>query len=65
MMTLITNENVSLEVAEGIVKTQKELIEKLTPPPPDPKVKNAGGSKGGNEDHDISDEDLAEAVMNA
>jgi len=64
---LIAPDHVTIEVAEGIVKKQAELIEKMKPAPADPKVKNAGGSKDGNleEGHEPTDEELVESIMNA
>jgi len=64
---LIMADSVSFEQAEGIIKTQAELIESLKPAPVDPKVKNAGGVKEQNldEEHEPTDEEIIESIMNA
>ena len=62
---LIEAESISVELAESIVASHKELIEK-TPPAGAPKVLGHGGSgKEPNEAELPTDEQLAEAVENA
>jgi hypothetical protein len=64
---IIISETVTLEQAGVIINKHKELVEKLTLTKPDPKVKNAGGSKDGNleEGNEVTDEELIEALVRA
>ena len=62
---LIEAEAISLELAESIVKSHKELIEKA-PPAGAPKVAGHGGGSGSDDEVKLpTDEQLAEAVENA
>ena len=62
--TLIEPEAVTLDMAQNIVTAQKEIVEAVKPPKPDPKVKGHGKPSEG--DGDLpSDDQLLESVLNA
>lgn len=64
-LKLIETEGITLEVAEGIINNQKDIIEQFTKKEkePDPKVKGNGKDKDIKENKDeVSDEDFVESL---
>jgi len=66
---LISPEAITLEMAEDIVKTQKEIVEAVKPPVSDPKVRGHGNTKNDEieeGDKDLpKDDELLESVLSA
>lgn len=60
---IIEPDAVTFEVAEGVIKAQKEIVEGLKKPAGDPSVKNHGGGKDDEHKLEIpTDEELVEAL---